>query len=105
MSLLKQFHSILFPDAELPLDTIPALAIGGWGGWPYAVGSSMTLKNAVGDRISTYCILDSDYHSESEISGRYEDARKRGVNLHVWSRKEIENFLLQPLAIRRVLAS
>jgi hypothetical protein len=65
----------------------------------------MTLKNAVGDRITTYCILDSDYHSEAEIRERYLDAQTRGVNLHVWSRKEIENYLLQPRAIRRVLSS
>ncbi len=63
LSLLKQFHWILYPDAELPIDALPALQIGGWNGWPYAVGSSMTLKNAVGDRITSYCILDSDYHS------------------------------------------
>ncbi|MCU1300698.1 MAG: hypothetical protein JWQ87_982 [Candidatus Sulfotelmatobacter sp.] len=105
ISLLKQFHALLFPDAELPLDAIPALPIGGWSGWHYAVGSSMTLKNAVGDRITTYCILDSDYHSEGEIRERYEDAKRRGVNLHVWSRKEIENFLVQPRSIRRVLTS
>jgi hypothetical protein len=104
MSLLRQFHSILYPGAELPLDAIPSLPIGGWSGWQYAVGSSMTLKNAVGDSITTYCILDSDYHSEAEIRARYQDAENRGVNLHVWSRKEIENFLVQPRAIRRVLA-
>jgi hypothetical protein len=105
VSLLKHFHSILFPDAELPLDAIPALPIGGWNGWPYAVGSSMTLRNAVGDRIATYCILDSDYHSEEEIRNRYVEAQDRGVNLHVWRRKEIENFLLVPKAIRRVLGA
>lgn len=105
ISFLKHFHAALFPDVELPLDAMPALPIGGWSGWAYAVGSSMTLKNAVGDRISTYCILDSDYHSEDEIRDRYEEARQRGVNLHVWSRKELENFLLQPRAIRRVLSA
>lgn len=105
MGLLKHFHSTLFPDAELPLDAIPCLPIGGWSGWPYAVGSSMTLNNAVGDRIATYCILDSDYHSEDEITNRYLEAQGRGVNLHVWRRKEIENFLLQPKAIRRVLVT
>lgn len=105
ISLLKHFHSALFPDVELPLDAVPALPIGGWSGWPYALGSSMTLKNAVGDRITTYCILDSDYHSNDEIRGRYAEAQDRGVNLHIWSRKEIENFLLQPRAIRRVLAA
>jgi hypothetical protein len=105
MGLLKHFHSTLFPEAELPLDAIPCLPIGGWSGWPYAVGSSMTLKNAVGDRIATYCILDSDYHSNEEIRERYIEALDRGVNLHVWNRKEIENFLLNPKAIRRVLAA
>jgi hypothetical protein len=105
MSLLRHFHSTLFPAADLPLDAIPSLSIGGWSGWPYAVGSSMTLKNAVGDRIATYCILDSDYHSEKEIADRYLEAQNRGVYLHVWRQKEIENFLLQPRAIRRVLAA
>jgi hypothetical protein len=103
IALLKHFHSALFPDAELPLDAIPSLPIGGWAGWPYAVGSSMTLRNAVGDRIETYCILDCDYHSEEEIRDRYIEAHDRGVNLHIWRRKEIENYLLQPRAIRRVL--
>lgn len=105
IGLLKHFHSVLFPDAELPIDAIPSLPIGGWSGWPYAVGSSMTLSNAVGDRVVTYCILDSDYHSEEEIRNRYIEAQNRGVNLHIWGRKEIENFLLQPRAIRRVLAA
>jgi hypothetical protein len=105
IGLLKHFHSTLYPEAELPLDTIPTHSVGGWSGWTYAVGSSMAMKNAVGDRIVTYCILDSDYHSEGEIRARYEDAERRGVNLHVWSRKEIENYVLQPRAIRRVLAA
>jgi hypothetical protein len=65
----------------------------------------MALKNAVGGRIKAYCVLDSDYRSEDEIRARYEDAEKRGVSLHVWSRKEIENFLLRPSAIRRLLAA
>jgi hypothetical protein len=105
ISFLKRWHAVLFPDAELPLDAIPSLPIGGWAGWPYAVGSSMALRNAVGDRIVTYCILDSDYHSDAEIEQRYRDAEARGVSLHVWSGKEIENFLLQARPIRRVLAA
>lgn len=105
LSLLKHFHAVLFPDSELPLDTVPTHSVGGWGGWNYALGSSMTMKNAVGDRIVTYCIFDQDYHSESEIRARYEEAKERSVNLHIWSRKEIENFLVNPRAIRRVLAA
>jgi hypothetical protein len=103
LAFLKTFHAKLYPNAETPLDAIPNLSIGGWGGWAHAIGSSMALKNAVGDRITTYCIFDSDYHSDAEQQERYEQAEERGINLHIWKRKEIENYLLQPTVIARVI--
>lgn len=103
IAFLKVFHAKLFPDAELPLDATPNLSIGGWGGWSHAIGSSMALKNAVGDDISTYCILDSDYHTDDEQLDRYRQAEDRGINLHIWKRKEIENYLIEPTVIARVL--
>lgn len=64
----------------------------------------MTLRNAVGERVFVYCILDSDYHTPKQIQDRYAEAEARGVNLHVWSRKELENYLIHPRVIRRVIA-
>ena len=69
----------------------------------HAVGSNMALKNAVGDRITTYCIFDSDYHTKNEQTERYHQAVERGINLHIWRRKEIENYLLAPTVIARVI--
>jgi hypothetical protein len=63
----------------------------------------MALKNAVGDRITTYCIFDSDYHTTQEKAERYRQAGERGINLHIWERKEIENYLLDPVVIARVI--
>ena len=105
IALLKRFQNTLFFETASPLDTIPSMSVGGWGGWNYAVGSSMFLENAVGEGITTYCILDSDYHTSEEIEVRQKDAKTRGVQLHIWKRKEIENYLLVPEAIRRVIAS
>jgi hypothetical protein len=79
------------------------MAIGGWSGWPYAVGSSMLLKNSGGETIRVYCILDRDYHFPAEVDKRLHEATERGVQLHVWSRKEIENYLLVPSLIARVV--
>jgi DNA-binding TFAR19-related protein (PDSD5 family) len=79
------------------------MPIGGWGGWNYAIGSSMLLKNAGGQSILIYCILDSDYHIDTEIRKRKQDAQNAGVQLHVWERKEIENYLLVPSAIKRLI--
>jgi energy-coupling factor transporter ATP-binding protein EcfA2 len=103
LGLLRCFHELLFPDSETPLDAIPNLALGGWGGWSYAIGSSMALRNAVGEEIISYCILDSDYHTEAQKCDRYREAADRGIRLHIWSSKEIENYLLRPAVIRRLI--
>lgn len=103
ISLLKQFQNKLFPYTTLPLDTIPNTTVGGWGGWSQAIGSGNLLKNAAGDGIETYCLFDSDYHSEDEISSRYTEAKQRGLSLHIWRRKELENYLLVPTSIQRAI--
>jgi energy-coupling factor transporter ATP-binding protein EcfA2 len=103
LTLLKAFQDTWFPDSSQPIDASPSMPIGGWGGWQYAVGSAMLLQNAVGEDITTYCFLDSDYHTAEEISVRYKQAQERNVQLHIWSQEEIENYLLCPDAIQRVI--
>jgi energy-coupling factor transporter ATP-binding protein EcfA2 len=105
IEILKQLQNTLAPNSSEPVDAIPNMPIGGWGGWSYAVGSRMFLTNALGEDILTYCLLDSDYHTAEAISGRYEEAKRVGVCLHIWRRKEIENYLLVPSAILRAILS
>jgi hypothetical protein len=105
MQILRRLYDLVFPDSLDSLATIPSFPIGGWGGWNYAVGSSMLLRNAGGEEISTYCILDSDYRTPREIESRQNDAKVKNVRLHVWHQKEIENYLVVPAAIRRTIAS
>jgi AAA domain, putative AbiEii toxin, Type IV TA system len=103
LAILRRIQQTLFPDSEEPLDVVPNMPIGGWGGWNYAVGSSMFLRNAGGGVIKFYCIFDRDYHGKREIAAREEDAKRRNVDLHVWGRKEIENFLLVPKTLHRII--
>jgi energy-coupling factor transporter ATP-binding protein EcfA2 len=102
VGLLGIAHRVLFPESE-SLETVPHLEIGGWGGWPYAIGSSLLLRNSVGDAISVYCILDRDYHSDDTVRQRYSEATAKGVILHIWRRKELENYFLVPDAIMRTI--
>lgn len=105
VQLLKRFQNTLFPFSSLPIDTIPSLDIKGWSGWFQAVGTARLLKNESGDTIHTYCILDSDYRTFEKIKERQDEAAKLGIRLHVWEQKEIENYLLVPSAIQRLIAS
>jgi energy-coupling factor transporter ATP-binding protein EcfA2/predicted transcriptional regulator len=105
VTLLAVLQNILFPDSEYALAILPHMSVGGWTGWDYAIGSSMLLKNAFNQDIIPYCILDSDYHTVDEIRARKKQAKKRGVQLHIWEKKEIENYLVHPEAIQRTICT
>ena len=105
IALLKVFQNTLFPESDSPFDVIPHLSLGGWAGWNYAIGASLSLKNAAGEAIASYCIFDSDYHTREEIRQRYDEALKHNIQLHVWKMKEIENYLLVPSALARVISA
>jgi hypothetical protein len=61
----------------------------------------MLLKGGGGEGLAKYCVLDKDYHTAEEIHERYKSATDHRINLHVWSKKEIENYVLLPTTIAR----
>lgn len=102
IKILNAFHTILYPNSSESLLMIPHIHIEGWSGWQRAIGGVQFIaKHQLG--IMPYCIFDSDYHTEKEINKRKEDAQKRNISLHIWSKKEIENYLINPKVIHRVL--
>lgn len=103
ISILKRMQNTLIPKSNSPIDGIPNSDIGGWGGWKYAIGSKFVLKNSGDIPIRIYCLLDSDYHIPPDKEFRLEEAKKNGINLHIWYKKEIENYLIVPSAILRVI--
>lgn len=103
LAYLKRVQNILYPRSLQPFDAIPNVTLGGWNGWSYAIGSKLLLKNAVGEDIIVYCILDSDYHTPEEIQERLDQSLDRGIELHIWSKKEIENYFIVPETIQRII--
>lgn len=103
VDILKRLQNTLFKNSNEPFDAIPHMSIGGWGGWGRAIGSKIMLKNAGEENINVYCILDSDYHTKDEIDSRYMEASKNCIYLKIWEKKEIENYLVNPQAIKRLI--
>lgn len=101
--ILKRIQNKLLPNSDEPFDTIPNFDIGGWGGWNYARGSSLLLRETVDHNIKIYCLFDSDYHTEKQKADRLNEAKKLGVQIHIWKKKEIENYLIVPTAILRII--
>lgn len=103
LEILQQFQNALLPESQDAFESIPHASLGGWSNWKQAVGLAQGLKNAAEQAVTTYCILDRDYHSEEEIGQVLAYAKKHEAQFHIWNRKEIENYLLVPTAIHRTL--
>ncbi|MEO7531700.1 MAG: ATP-binding protein [Sediminibacterium sp.] len=102
VKLLTIFQSKAFPDSFEQFDILPKTFVEGWGGWQRVIGSNKVFKENK-TSIITYCIFDSDYHTEDEKNKRLKDAELNEINLHIWNKKEIENYLLVPAAIIRLI--
>ena len=104
LKFLRLIQDVMYPDSQTPFDALPNMQLPGWGAWHWVIGSQMLLKNAADEAIKVMCILDSDFHTPPQIATRKRDAGDKGVWLHIWSRKELENYLLVPTAIARFIA-
>lgn len=103
LRFLNSVFRLLNPETDRTLFSVPNLEIGGWGGWEYAIGAAMLTKNGIGEGVTIYCILDKDYYPEEMYNERYEKAREVGIELHIWKRKEIENYFIVPSALLRII--
>lgn len=101
---LTKFQSIISPDNQFSLDQLPIVTLGGWSRFDEALGAARLFFEETNGDIETFCILDRDYHTEAEITDLYRKATESHLNLHVWERKEIENYILTPESIFRVSA-
>lgn len=105
ITLLKIFQDKAYPTSEEPFDILPHFDVGGWGGWNLVVGSSMTFRGSGGEGIRKYCIMGRDYHTEEEIDERKRSATEHGIDLHIWTKKEIENYAVSPEVISRCIST
>ncbi|MCC7052240.1 MAG: AAA family ATPase [Gemmatimonadaceae bacterium] len=105
IAILGPIHSTLFPNCSLPLASLPRAEVGGWGGWERVMGSADVMRNSLGEQIMVYALFDRDFRTPTQIQDRLEKAKRARINAHIWQRKEIENFLLVPSAIIRVLSA
>lgn len=78
------------------------IPIGGFSNWERLKHINWIFENALGERIKCYLILDRDYHPQWEIDSIHHELEKQGVIVHVWKRKEIENYFINREAMYRM---
>lgn len=101
-ALLSKFQAVLYPQELHSISSFPKTFVEGWGGWQRALAVAEVFRtNQV--HVKCYCIFDSDYHLKDEIARRQQEAKEKHINLHIWARKEIENYVIHPDVILRLI--
>ena len=87
-----------------PIDLVPHAELGGRGGWLTGLPRVVPVHNLLGQRIRVFAILDRDYFPDDEVEERQREAADWGIELCIWRCKELENHLLIPAVVSRVIA-
>lgn len=104
VALLKRFQNVIDRSAPSPVDTIPNTDVQGWTGWPAVLTFARFLRENAHDEFAVFCVMDRDYHTDAEIAERMKQAKSAGIELHIWEAKELENYVIEPNAIARLMS-
>ena len=102
MKILSKLKDKLNIQTKQPFDTLPCIPLGGASKLNEAFGASKLFHEETQGEIACYCILDRDYFTDEYVDNQMGVAQKVHLKLHIWKKKEIENYLLIPKAIFRI---
>lgn len=102
MVVLRRFAKTLrltSVESESGLTIIPLKGYSNWG----QVGPFKWLcDELLPDALETFVILDRDYRSDDVRTSVMKDFSEGGIHGHVWKRKELESYLLNPQVLARL---
>ena len=83
-------------------DGFSVIELGGFSNWEWLKNVNWIFKNAFGEKIKCYAILDRDYYTIQEIDEIKSNLQQKDVKVHIWDRKEIENYAINLDALYRM---
>ncbi|WP_340317594.1 ATP-dependent nuclease [Rhizorhabdus argentea] len=84
---------------------IPHFSVGGMSNWPRAAMASKVFFETSAGRVKSTLIIDRDYKSADYLDDILQRSAKDYLEVKYWSRKEIENYLLDTDLLHRLIRS
>lgn len=101
MSVLRRFATTLGLPSISRERNITIIQLDGYSRWGHVEPFKWLCEELLPDAISLFVILDRDYRPESVVTNVREGFAKHQIHGHVWSRKELESYVLTPKVIAR----
>lgn len=101
LRLLKRWYDLGLDEAADALDLLPTFPLVAWDDWPYAIAMKRAMRAAGDSGVEAICLIGPGLRGTSELAERRGQAEAEGIDLHLWKRRELVNYLLVPEAIAR----
>ena len=81
----------------------PIIPLGGFSRWRRAEDAAWAFKQVFDLDVAIFCLFDRDYRPDEEVAAFCEKAEQRSLEFCVLDKKEIENYILVPVALQRAI--
>lgn len=102
MKVLREFAKTLGLDHIATENGITVIPLNGYSGWENVAPFKWLCGELLPDALQTFVVLDRDYRTDSDRQDTIDELGAAGVSGHVWSRKELESYLLNEATISRL---
>lgn len=102
LKIMAKIAEAVFGNQINSLETLPHVSLNGFNNLREAFGTAKLFHDETEGMIRCICILDSDYFPMDMIEEKYAQAQENHLDLHIWKRKELENYLLEPRVLFRL---
>lgn len=101
--LIRRFASVLgYPDLAAGIG-ITAVRSEGFSAWSRIESVGWGVEKSLGTQLQIAAVFDHDYYCQQELDSIVAQLQKQLAFVHIHERKEMENYLLEPVVITRAL--
>ena len=103
IKLLNKFYRILYPEKIETISDLPIIELGSFTRYEQALGAAKLFYKETYGNFKCICILDKDYRLNSELNKIRNSAIDSHLDLHIWERKELESYLINPKVLYKFI--
>ena len=102
MSIIRELAKTIGADHLASERNCAVIEIKGFTNWVRVEPFKWFVSDFLDGSVDVYVLLDRDYRADADVDQVRATLEAVGVHAHVWKRKELESYLLDPTALARV---
>lgn len=102
MALLRRLASTCSANAVAEERRCSVIGMEGFSKWVHVEPFHWLVEKFLVGAVKVFVLLDRDYRTDAQVGHIEHALGAAGVTAHVWRRKELESYLLEPRAIARL---